>query len=70
MIVEINVKKKSFYLFIQRKKNSHYYLDDPMRIYACQGNDPKPASSPPTIRRWAVCFAIDIPQPTGWEKEL
>lgn len=34
-----------------------------MRIYACHGNDPKPASSPPTIRRWAVCFAIDIPQP-------
>lgn len=39
------------------------YLDDPIRMYACQGNEPNPASSPPTIRRWAVCFANDTPQP-------
>lgn len=39
------------------------YLDEPMRMYACQGNDPNPASSPPTILRCAVCFASDIPQP-------
>lgn len=32
-------------------------------MYACHGNEPNPASSPPTIRRWAVCFANDIPQP-------
>lgn len=40
-----------------------HYLDDPMRIYACHGNDPKPASSPPTMRRCAVCLATDMPQP-------
>lgn len=34
-----------------------------MRMYACQGNDPNPASSPPTMRLWAVCFAKDMPQP-------
>lgn len=39
------------------------YLEEPMRMYACQGNEPKPASSPPTIRLCAVCFAIEIPQP-------
>lgn len=32
-------------------------------MYACQGNDPKPASSPPTILRCAVCFANEMPQP-------
>lgn len=39
------------------------YLDEPMRMYACHGKDPNPASSPPTMRRCAVCFAIEIPQP-------
>lgn len=39
------------------------YLEDPILMYACQGKDPNPASSPPTILRLAVCFAIDTPQP-------
>lgn len=29
----------------------------------CLSKLPKPASSPPTIRLWATCFAKDIPQP-------
>lgn len=43
--------------------NFENYLDEPMRMQACQGNDPNPASSPPTIRRCAVCLANEIPQP-------
>lgn len=49
-----------------QEKQKHY-LDDPIRIYACHGNDPNPASSPPTILLCAVCFANDTPQPR--EKE-
>jgi len=41
-----------------------------MRMYACHGNEPKPASSPPTIRRCAVCLANDIPQPKIIQKNL
>lgn len=44
--------------------NQIVYLDDPIRMYACHGNEPNPASSPPTIRLWAVCLANDMPQPT------
>lgn len=50
-------------LKMKKKKKNSTYRDDPIRMYACHGNDPKPASSPPTIRRCAVCLAIDIPQP-------
>lgn len=32
-------------------------------MYACHGKFPNPASSPPTIRLWATCFASEIPQP-------
>jgi hypothetical protein len=58
-------------MFAQAFTQDHrmVYLDDPIRMYACHGNDPNPASSPPTIRRWAVCFAIEIPQPVGQKKK-
>lgn len=39
------------------------HLEEPMRMYACQGKEPKPASSPPTMRRCAVCLASEMPQP-------
>lgn len=40
-------------------------MEDGQRIYnsKCLSKLPKPASSPPTMRRWATCFAKDIPQP-------
>lgn len=43
------------------------YLDDPILMYACQGNVPKPASSPPTIRLCACCLEVDIPQPESYK---
>lgn len=50
--------------------NQMFYLEEPIRMYACHGNEPNPASSPPTIRLCAVCLASDMPQPRifSWEK--
>jgi hypothetical protein len=75
-IREINLESKinsmfelSLKMFVIRRKtrrnqvNQKSYLDDPIRMYACHGKDPNPASSPPTIRRCAVCFANETPQP-------
>lgn len=57
----MNLEKKN--MMIRCCNLNEKYLDEPMRIYACHGKEPNPASSPPTIRLCAVCFASDIPQP-------
>lgn len=63
-----SIKSMCIYIVQQNSVdiNKSHYLDDPIRMYACHGNEPNPASSPPTIRRCAVCFATEMPQPAGF----
>ena len=51
-----------------------YYIDviflclSPILMYACQGNEPNPASSPPTILRWATFLRAAL-RPQRWSLE-